>query len=507
MKKASNNLSLPRPWRLLFQDVEQLKTDSAQYALLFDLAGGGAKSFPVSQLGRWDVDQGKGTFFATLIDGQTLNAEVRFIGTHDGRDFQWADSNPSIDADLTKCATKLRENLPPELSRVGQSDRPAISRRDVLVLLGLAASVCDCDLVISAPSNGTQIAMLLVNATFSEAAPDKPAKKNGLLSRIFGKGPERTPTLSAADQLAALRETVEVAMNQWQQNLLPDKELRALEPDLASAYAFMQANDVRNALDLLNDLQKRLGGYPQDQEPTGWVYLCEGIAAMQTDDLPRARAAFAVAGRAITPVPATLLRVAKARASEAQDRDHELRSAYLVSPTKFAEIATSDEVTIVKGALDRLTSARGDNTPEAILHHAIKALYDVEVAAHNRSEAARKTRDSAHIMAPADYAARLAINKEYADLLLTLATPLRSPELGSYSSNPECDPDLIEAIKKLSRTEDVAEFVVSFKEKFSDAAVPYKYTLRHITMPLAREPDWRLDQITAGLDFDSYRLF
>lgn len=507
MEKTSNNLPLPPPWRLLFQDVEILKTDSPQYAFLYDLAGGGAKSFPISQLGRWDVDQEKGTFFATLIDGQTLNADVQFIGTHDGRSFLWADSNPSLDAGLIQYATKLRGNLPPELSVLRQSDKLPISRRDVLVLLGLAASICDCDLVIAAPSDGTQIAMVLVNATFSEAASNKPTSKDGILSRIFGKGAARAQTPSVADQLAALRKTVDVAMNQWQQNLLPDKDLRALEPDLDSAYAAMQANDAQMALDLLSDVQKRLGSYPQDQEPTGWVYLCEGVAATRINDLPRARAAFAVAARAITPVPATLLRVAKARASEPQDRDHELKSAYLVSPDRFVEIASPDEVTVVKAALNRLTSARSENTPEAILKHAIKALYDVELAAHKRDIAARETRESPHIMSPADHAATLSTNKEYADLLLTWATPQRSPQLGSFSSDPEHNPDRIEAIENSSRSEDVAEFVVSFKGKFSDTPASVRYTLRHITMPLAHEPDWRLDQITAGLEFDPYRLF
>jgi len=476
----------------LFQQVAALRTTSVLYTQLCALIDGGPKSLPVAHLSRWDVDQARGVFVATLTDGQALSADVQFIGTHDGRDFKWADSNPSVRADLTICAKQLREGFPADLQVLGHSDTLSISPRDLAVMLGLAAGMCECDMVIAAPSAGTQIAMLLQNAVFTAAAA-APAPKPGLLSRFFAGKPASPPAPDVADKLASLRQTVDVSLNQWQRHLLDITDLRALEPDLMKAHAALQADDARSALDLIERVKARMGPYPQDQEPTGWVYFCEGLAALSCADPARARAAFSVASRAITPPPASVLHLACARAAEPDNRDHALAAAYVLSPEKFLEHATA---------------RRSDADPEKVLLHVIEALCQIEVSASERDRDARQTREVAHVTGPADDAARLATNKDYVAFLLTWATPARSPQLGSFTSDPQRHPSRIDAVRPLTRTWDVADFVVTFKGKFpGDLPTIYQYTFRRMALPLGDVALWRLDQIKGDVDRDPYRLF
>ncbi|WP_406735960.1 DUF6882 domain-containing protein [Thioclava sp. GXIMD4215] len=492
-----NDWQLPPVWRVLFRGLDGLDQAKPLYGRLCALAEGGPKVLDGELVKSWNVEQDGGRFTAALNTGDTLEARVAFLGTHDGQSFLWADANPSLHAELTSPATMLRGQLPQELALIGPRDANEITYRDAIALLGLAAEHLPCDLVYPARSNGRLVLMVLSEAQLNTA------REPSFLKRLLTR--PRAPTV--AEQLAALRRTVDQALNQWQQNLLPFDKLCALEPLAARAHAALIAGNAGQALAALEQIKAALGRYAVDQEPTGWVYFAEGIARLAVGNLPRARAAFAIAERAILPEPKCLILLAQARAAEPNEGDHFLKSAYLSAPAVFAAQANEHEQTQVRAALAALAATRADLAPEGLVKNVIAAFCDFERAAFARHQAAIQFRQERHVLCEADEAAKLASNKAWVDLLLTWATPGRATAPSSLSSDPHLAPDRIEWFGEVKTTGAEATVTVGFRGRFAEAAGRQVcYTLRQTEIPMLEGAMWRLESARDVTDAVSYDL-
>jgi hypothetical protein len=488
---------LPPVWRVLFRGVDGLDQTGPLYGRLCALGEGGPKALDGELVESWNVDQDDGRFAATLNTGDTLEARVTFLGTHDGQRFLWADANPSLHAELTSPAAALRGLLPEDLAAIGQRDAVEITCRDAIALLGLASERLPCDLVYAARSGGRLILMVLSEARLS--AVREPSFLKRLLTR------PKAPTV--AEQLAALRRTVDLALNQWQQNLLPFDKLCALDPLAAKAQAALIAGNAGQALAVLDQIKAKLGHHAVDQEPTGWVYFAEGIARLALGNLSGARAALAIAERAILPEPKVLILLAQARAAEPGERDHFLKSAYLSAPAVFAVQANEHEQAQVRAALAALAATRADLAPEDLVKTAIAALCDFERAAFARSQAAARFRQEEHVLCEADAAATLASNKAWVDLMLALATPGRATAPSSLSADPDLAPARIERFGEVETAEAEAAVTVGFKAGFAGATGRRVcYTLRRTPIPLLEGTMWRLENVRDVTDAVSYDL-
>jgi hypothetical protein len=498
---------LPQPWRLVFNGIENLHTNSALYQRLSGLADGGTKVLGADLIDRWAADQDKAEFEAELVDGRKLRAKFEFLGTHDGNDFCWADANPSIRRDLTTPASRLRTNLPKELAAFGKADRPKITRRETLVFVGLVSEIIEDRMWVVLPSRSSLTALAL--SEVQHEGPDAKGRRSrpGILSRFFSKTKVQSGPPSIEEQLATFRQSVGTALNQWQRNLLPTEELRRLEPDLIRAHDAMLSEKPGMALTIIADLKSRMGPYPMDQEPTGWVYLCEGLAATATGDRALANKSFTTALRAVVPVSNTSLRIAWARANDGNVRHHYLKTAYILSPERFVSLASPDEVSVIKLALAAIAQERDHQDPKSVLVHVIREMCAIEISAATRSEAASAERTNRNTLCDADRRAEWASNSEYAEFILTWATTGRSPSLASYSSTPDYDPDLIDRVEAVSRDPDTAVFLVTFKTLTGTRSRTARYTLRRVALPLSERHQWRLDKIATEIDGKVYPRF
>lgn len=491
-----NAWQLPRAWRALFRGLDGLDQNGPLYGRLCALAEGGPKALDGKMVKSWNVEQDSGRFAATLKTGDTLEARVAFLGTHDGQSFLWADANPSLHSELISPAIALRGQLPAELAAIGQQDSVDIIHRDAIALLGLGAELIPCDLVYAARSGGSLVLMVLSEARLSAAS--KPSFLKRLLAR------PKAPSVAA--QLAALRLTVDQALNQWQQNMLPFDKLRTLDPLAANAQAALIAGNAGQALAVIEQIKAALGSHAVDQEPTGWVYFAEGVAQLSLGNLRYARAALAIAERAILPEPKVLLLLARARAAESGERDHFLKSAYLRSPAAFVAQADKDEQARVRAALAALAATRADLAPEDLVKTAILAFSDFERAAFARSQAAERFRQKRHILCEADEAARTASNRAWVDLLLTWATPGRATAPSSLSSDPDLTPERIGRFGEVTTSGAEAAVMVGFKGRFAEArGWQVCYTLCRTTIPLLEGAMWRLESVrdvTGSVSYD-----
>ena len=143
-----------------------------------------------------------------------------------------------------------------------------------------------------------------------------------------------------------------------------------------------------------------------------------------------------------------------------------------------------------------------DEAPETVLRQVIAALCEIEKTAFARSQAAAKHRSARHQLCPEDAAAEIATNRDYLDLLMTWATPGRAPTMGSYSGHPERDPSKMGQINPEASISDEASFIVTF----SKLPTSYCYVLRRLSL-LTQPPLWRLDQIIAMMDGETFRVF
>ena len=497
---------LPKPWRLVFNGLDDLDSKSALYTRLSALADGGTKLLSTDAIEQWASDQEKAEFEATLVDGRNMRAKFEFLGTHDGHDFCWADANPSIKRELTAPATRLRKSLPKELMTLGELDRPNITRREVLVFVALAAEILENQtwVVLSSRNSVTALGLSEVQLVGASSAPPP---RRGILSRFFGRTKAPSGPPSVEEQLAAFRQSVATALNAWQRNLLPAEDLRRIEPDLIRAHDAMLDDNPVQALAIIAEVKSRMGPFPKDQEPTGWVYFCEGLAATATGDTALAMQAFATASHAIVPVPNTNLRIAFARASEGDVRHHYLKTAYIRSPDKFLGLASPEETSIVRSALAAVPEDRDLQDPQTVLHHVIREMCAIEISAAARSEAASAERTDPNTLCEADRLADLASNRDQAEFIMTWATTGRSPSLSSYSSSPDYDPELIEKVETISQDQTTAEFLVTFRTRHGTAEDTAQYTLRRVKLPLSERHQWRLDKIETGTADHVYRMF
>ena len=201
-----------------------------------------------------------------------------------------------------------------------------------------------------------------------------------------------------------------------------------------------------------------------------------------------------------------LILLAKARAAESQHRDHFRKTAYLQSPADCAEQAGSDEQTTVQAALDELATVRGNQTPEDMAGVVIKAFYDFEVAAFAREQAASQFRQERQILCDADDVAALATDKSWVDLLLAWATPGRSGQPSSLSSEPPLAPERIERTGELETADDAAGLTVWFKCRYGGERRKLHHSLRRTAIPMYNCAIWRISKIEAGDDGDRHEL-
>ena len=498
---------LPQPWRLVFNGIEDLDTQSALYARLSKLADGGPKLLRADLIDRWAADQDTAEFEADLVDGQKLRAKFEFLGTHDGYDSCWADANPSIRRELTTPATRLRSNLPKELVALGETDRPNITRREMYIFVGLASEILENRMWVVLHSGSSLSALALSEVKQEGPAATAARNRPGILSRFFSKKREPSGPPSIEEQLATFRQTVGTALNLWQRNLLPTEDLRRLEPDLIRAHSAMLSEDPDLALTIIGDLKSRMRPYPMDQEPTGWIYFCEGLAATATGDRVLANKAFATAMHAVVPVPNTNLRIAWARANEGDVRHHYLKTAYIRSPDKFVTLASPEEGSVIKSALARIAQDRDLQDAKTVLDHVIREMCAIEISAAARSNAAQTERTDPYVLCEADRRAEWASDKEYAEFILTWATTGRYPSLASYSSTPDHSPDLIESVEAVSQDDSSAVFLVTFKTWHGSGSQTVQYTLRRVILPLSERHQWRLDKIENDIDGEVFPLF
>ena len=497
--------TLPPAWRAVFYGLESLDRLDPIYVKLCALTEGGHKALANDLVESWHVDQDSGKFSATLTNNASIEAQAGFIGTHDGQSFQWADVNDSILAALAQSAKTLRAKLPSQLTEIATEDVVAISIRDATILLGLAADLVECDLVYATRSGGTVMLLVLSNVELSdESSKSKPS----FLQRLFERTRPQQHPLSPAEQIGALRRTVEMALNQWQRNLLPFDRLRALEPLVAKAQDALLSDDAAAALARIDAVKAELGPFPQDQEPTGWVYFAEGIAALAGGDFARAKTALDVAGRAIVPVSRVLILLAMARAAiSSDDRDHFLKAAYLRSPDAFAKNANQDEQTRVSSALSELANQRSDLAPADMVKVMIQALYDFEVEAFARTQEAQQFRQQRHVLCEAGDAAKLLNSKAWVDLLLTWATPERAAHPASLSSDPEFAPDRIIGIEFLGADSASATFDMITKNLFGEGSSTVRISLKRTAIPFLEHVSWRVARMEHRDEGYRYDLF
>lgn len=483
-------MELPRPWRFLFNTVAEVESDSAIYRLLVESCKNRSRyEFPEA-IDQWDLCQDTGRIEIQLIGGGRADADVEILGTHDGQTFLWGDSNPSVQKNAT--AAQIRKRLSSDLKVFTAPDRLSLSVRDVTALLSLAAEQLGLEQLLITASGYTVVAMVLENVRIQKASVWKRLRLKKS-ARHYGS------PFDLLNQLLA---------NQVDGISLSPDELLKFEPRLEEINRTFGGGRFEDSLQLIKAVKKDLGEYYCDQEPAGWLLLCEGLCHLKVGSLQAAFESFSDALHATDIPDVKLTRLGIARSAPTEDeRKSALIWVFISDTNYFKENGTDEEKSRIGNSIKEAEASRTgvDDNPEAVLRAAISDCYDQELRAFHRSEEASNHRDQSHILGRKDEEAKAISALEYRSLLLKWFTIPCNPQQDSLASDPTENPNQIDTIEIESQTADAASIFVLYKcDELGESR--YRYKLRRTHQPLGERELWRISEVWSLWDGEDLRM-
>jgi len=482
----SDTLSLPRPWQRVMTDWPELQPDSAFYAQLAGYLDSPHKPLDRRILSGRNVDLETGVFTGYLRDGRSFTADTQYLGTHDGTThdglgFLWADADPSFPSDRCHLARRTRQALAAKLPQLAETDNPKIDRCSAMALLSYAGVESSAELTFF--NTGSQ-AQFICLSDIAEVKKDAVPPGNNPFS-ISG-------LLAPQDSHLMRGQT-------------PYRDLAVLEPLLAAASVAYQMGDYSTTLDHIADLKARVTTSLYEQEPGGWIAVCEGLCFLALGNTKDALAALQKATNTDNPPESTLNQIALARCAN-EGAEGRLIGGWFANANRFVELASSAEQEVVRQALAKALLAR-DKTyddPLATLKAAIAERYAQEVtAAQNDAEARNsQTKQDTEVSA-----ARSQRNTAYQSMLMRWFTPGRLHWMNSFTLEPIENPGLINNVRIESQSHEKAVISVSYDGGAnSSLAGDYRYILEKRLFPLLPELVWRIAEIWSLSDHGDIRI-
>jgi hypothetical protein len=475
-------LPMPDPWRAFLQNYPEIGTQTPAYERLKQsYLDRRDREIPAELLQSWDGDQGTGRVKLLMADDQWYPAQFQIIASHDGKDFMWADANPSI-VDKTG-ATRARAAIASLFPTLARADRLNISRRDTAALTLLAGRELSVERTLTTVG-GSSISMFLTGlpADFGQApSPKKPSFLGGLFGKPKSQEPASVGGLFAhldhllADQLAQVTLDIDALCN--------------LEPDLVAIKEAYDQGDYTIAQTLIAVVKAKMGEYYYDQEPTGWLLYCEGACQLAEGKKDEAAKSFSRALGTIEVPHPELTRLGLARASDDPADVRSYLSAIAISdPAWLASNASPHEKSIADAHMVAVQATRdhvGDDV-DSVIRASLIDRYAQEVGASELDDS-------------------MARNRAYRDLLLKWFTPGRSPSMSSYSSDPDENIDRLKSLEILNCDDATAQVRVFFtNEGRSDDQ--YQYDLLKVLVPATGQTRWFIDKVWSIWDDEDIRL-
>jgi len=476
-------LSLPSPWQRVMTNWPELELGSAFYDRL-----AGYLDLPHNPLDRRilsgrDVDLDTGIFTGYLRNGRIFKAKTQYLGshdssTHDGLGFLWADSDPALPSGLCDLARLTRKNLWTELPLLAEKNDPKIDRCSALALLSFAGVEADVDLTFH--TTGSKAYFICLSDIVEIEKEDAPPHDNPFTISELLAPPE----------------------SQLMRGQKPYRELAVLEPLLKAASSSYQDADYTKALGHIADIKTHITTSVYDQEPGGWIAICEGLSLLALGNKKDAESILQTAANSDNPPEITLNQIALARCTK-DGSLNKFIGAWFAKADRFIELASDAEQEMVLQALTSAMSARCKeyDDPISVLKAATLERYTQEVTAAQNNAAARNMeveQDSAI------HAARIKRNATYQTMLMRWFTPGRAHWMNSFTLEPIENPELARDMSVESQSDEKATITVSY-----DGATlthDYRYILEKRAFPLLVEPVWRIAEIWSLSDHGDIRI-
>jgi hypothetical protein len=492
---------MPTPWRALLQDYPDVET-KGEIVTVFEKAflRRSSRALPQEAIQTWGGDQDTGELEIETVDGKTFSAKFQIIGTHDGKDFMWADANSSI-VDKS-AASKARHFFNEAFPVLGSEDRLNIGLRDLQALVLLTAEALGCANTFIAANRNSATAMFVKDLplTFGDT---KPSPERSFFDRISNnKEPQAVSGVGIFDHLR------QILAEQLADVTLSPEALICFQSSFIDIHAAYDRGDYTKALEMIGAAKLALGIHFIDQEPAGWLIYCEGACLMALGQNLEAYNAFDLSLRAVDVRFPMHVRLGLARTCVSEDLSlSHLAAISIGDPFWLALNGDAAEVARVQALQELALKERAwvADSAEAVLRASLRDRYDQEKRASELSEAARQARSIQHQMGDADKRTSDIIDSEYRALVFKWFTPFRSPSMSSYSSEPTEDPENIKTLEVLEETEKSATIQVVFHDRFSSDN-PYRYELLKAQPVNASKEVWLIHEVWSVWDHEDIQL-
>lgn len=497
-------IPLPRPWRLMLDELQDVDSNSAGYMeLLNAFMSREEHEIPVAAMTSCGIDSQENKFQFTFANGQTGKADFSVIGMHDGEYFYWADTKPNSFEDK-ESAIQARAAIAESLEILSKDDKIAIGLRDMNAILALAAVKLNLPNTVMAPGGNYNYAIALRNLSISApTAVLQLPKKQSLLEKVLNKKKEKLEPPSTLEMMRHFITSFGAPTEQ-----LPPDRLLSIEARMAEIKNQYDQNDYAVALQAIEGVKKELGEMYGDQEPAGWLLLCEGVCQLEMGNKEDAVKAFNLTSSTIAPPTRKIVQLGLARASAQEFVTSNIVALFIRYPDDFKDLVTTEEREVAMNAIAQQEDARLEleDNPESTLKQVIDEEYALARRQFDLSKAAETHREVSSVMCEEDVRVREVVNSEYRMHLLKWYTMSRNSASGGYSSHPDENPEMVKSFETKNHTEDSATICIDY-DGMHGLVYNYRYILVKNAIVNGGSLLWRVSEVWSSLnsDGDEYR--